>query len=194
MRGSGSAGSTPVATPVGAPPEPLAVPEIAPGLTVGGGSGGSAVGIVDGGSSGAGFSVCVGAPALRLGAVADALARRRRARRGRTGRARAASCRVRAEERRERIAERDRRDGDDHEDVNRHREDDRAPRSFSALARSSSERFMRPPRRSMPARLPARRAASAIRSGDVTNEMRKNPSPPAPNAEPRHDDHSFLLQ
>src|SRR5581483_139761 len=31
---------------------------------------------------------------------------------------------------------------------------------------------------------PARRAASEMRSGDVMNEMRKNPSPPAPKPEP----------
>src|SRR5262245_8337860 len=57
MRGSGSAGSIPVAIPFGAPPVPFGVPEIAPGLTLGGGSGGIEVGIVDGGSSCAGVGI-----------------------------------------------------------------------------------------------------------------------------------------
>src|SRR6185436_7386522 len=62
MRGSGSAGSMPVATlvgepAVGAPPVPVAVPDVAPTLTVGGGIGGRVVGITDGARMGAGTGV-----------------------------------------------------------------------------------------------------------------------------------------
>jgi len=66
MRGSGSAGSTPVATPAGAPPVPPAVPDTEPTLTVGGATGGSADGVSVGARSGAGLTARFGGSLLAL--------------------------------------------------------------------------------------------------------------------------------
>src|SRR5438128_2600494 len=60
IRGSGSAGSTPVATPAGAPPVPVPVPAVAPGATVGGATGGNVVGDTVGARIGAGCAFLAG--------------------------------------------------------------------------------------------------------------------------------------
>src|SRR4029079_16555730 len=79
------------------------------------------------------------------------------------------------------ILEGDRRDHRDHDDVNRDR-----PRDCRALPLPAIEhRCLHATAAPIDAMTrPARRAASAMRSGERMNEMRKKPSPPAPKPDP----------
>src|SRR6185437_7006561 len=98
--------------------------------------------------------------------------------RRRCGRSRA------AEQRADRIAEGDRRDEHDRDGVQSERQGDGALVAPPALE-AESWQALHPTAAPIDASTrPARRAASAMRSGFVTNEMRKNPSPPAPKLEP----------
>src|SRR6266550_1514750 len=79
----------------------------------------------------------------------------------------------------------DGRERDDDEDVNHDREEQRpaAPLSHREIQLLALWLHATPAVR-LANTFAARRAASAMRSGAVMKDTRKNPSPPAPNAEP----------